>query len=80
MKIAELADEAGLLPGVCNVANGGRTVVNRMLDHPDIEGITFVGSIPIAKDVIYPRCGATGKWVIAQGGASDFMVIMAHSS
>ncbi len=76
MKIAELVDEAGFPPGVWNVVNGGRTVVNGMLDHPDIEGITFVGSTPTAKDVIYPRCGATGKRVIAQGGASNFMVIM----
>jgi len=69
-------DEAGFPPGVWNVVNGGRTVVNGMLDHPDIEGITFVGSTPTAKDVIYARCGATGKRVIAQGGASNFMVIM----
>jgi len=76
MKIAELVDEAGFPPGVWNVVNGGRTVVNGMLDHPDIEGITFVGSTATAKNVIYPRCGATGKRVIAQGGASNFMVIM----
>ena len=76
MRVAELADEAGFPPGVWNVVNGGRTVVNGMLDHPNIEGIAFVGSTPTAKDVIYPRCGATGKRVIAQGGASNFMVIM----
>jgi len=76
MKIAELTDEAGFPPGVWNIVNGGRAVVNGMLDHPDIEGITFVGSTPTAKGVIYPRCGATGKRVIAQGGASNFMVIM----
>jgi len=76
MKIAELADEAGFPPGVWNVVNGGRTVVNGMLDHPDIQGIAFVGSTPTARDVIYPRCGATGKRVIAQGGAKNFMVIM----
>src|SRR5512136_2098747 len=80
MKIAELVDEAGFPPGVWNVVNGGRTVVNGMLDHPDIEGITFVGSTPTAKNVIYPRCGATGKRVIAQGGASNFMVIMPDCS
>ena len=76
MKIAELVDEAGFPPGVWNVVNGGRTVVNGMLDHPDIQGIAFVGSTPTARDVIYPRCGATGKRVIAQGGAKNFMVIM----
>ncbi|MES0363223.1 MAG: CoA-acylating methylmalonate-semialdehyde dehydrogenase [Desulfobacteria bacterium] len=75
-KIAELVDEAGFPPGVWNVVHGGRSVVNGMLDHPDIEGITFVGSTPTMKDVIYPRCGATGKRVIAQGGAANFLVIM----
>ena len=76
MKIAELVDEAGFPPGVWNVVNGGRTVVNGMLDHPDIQGIAFVGSTPTARDVIYKRCGETGKRVLAQGGAKNFMVIM----
>jgi malonate-semialdehyde dehydrogenase (acetylating)/methylmalonate-semialdehyde dehydrogenase len=75
-RLAELADEAGFPPGVWNVVHGGRTVVEGMLDHPDIVGITFVGSTPTAKDVIYKRCGETGKRVIAQGGAKNFMVIM----
>ena len=76
MKLAELAEEAGFPPGVWNVVNGGRTVVNGMLDHPQIEGITFVGSTPTMENVIYPRCGATGKRVIAQGGAANIIVIM----
>jgi len=75
-KIAELADEAGFPPGVWNVVNGEKSVVNGILDHPDIVGLTFVGSTPTARDVIYPRCGATGKRVIAQCGASNMMVIM----
>ncbi|MCD6600288.1 MAG: CoA-acylating methylmalonate-semialdehyde dehydrogenase [Dehalococcoidia bacterium] len=75
-KIAELVDEAGFPPGVYNVVNGGRTVVNGMLDHPDIKGITFVGSTPTGRDVIYKRCGETGKRVIAQCGAKNYMVIM----
>ena len=76
MKLAELAEEAGFPPGVWNVVNGGRTVVNGMLDHPDITGITFVGSTPTGRDVIYKRCGETGKRVIAQCGAKNFMTIM----
>jgi malonate-semialdehyde dehydrogenase (acetylating) / methylmalonate-semialdehyde dehydrogenase len=76
MRFVELCDEAGIPPGVINLVNGGRDVVGAMLDHPDIEGITFVGSTPVAKDVIYKRCGETGKRVIAQGGAANFMVIM----
>ena len=75
-KAVELVDEAGFPPGVWNVVNGGRTVVSGMLDHPDVNGISFVGSTPTARDVIYKRCGETGKRVIAQGGATNFMVIM----
>lgn len=74
-RLAELVDEAGIPPGVWNVVHGGRTVVNGMLDHPHIVGITFVGSTPTAR-LVYQRCGATGKRVIAQGGAKNFMVIM----
>jgi malonate-semialdehyde dehydrogenase (acetylating)/methylmalonate-semialdehyde dehydrogenase len=75
-RLAELAEEAGFPPGVWNVVHGGRTVVNGMLDHPDIAGITFVGSTPVGRDVIYKRCGETGKRVIAQCGAKNFMTIM----
>lgn len=75
-RLTELAEEAGFPPGVWNMVHGGRTVVNGMLDHPDIEGITFVGSTPTGRDVIYKRCGETGKRVIAQCGAKNFMTIM----
>jgi malonate-semialdehyde dehydrogenase (acetylating)/methylmalonate-semialdehyde dehydrogenase len=76
MKIVEMAEEAGFPPGVWNVVNGGRTVVSGMLDHPDIEGICFVGSTPVAKEVIYKKCGDTGKRVIAQAGAKNFLLVM----
>jgi len=76
VKIAEMVEEAGFPPGVWNVVNGGRTVVSGMLDHPDIEGICFVGSTPVAKDVIYRRCGETGKRVVAQAGAKNFLLVM----
>jgi len=76
VKIAELAEEAGFPPGVWNIVNGGRTVVSGMLDHPDVEGICFVGSTPVGRDVVYRRCGETGKRVIAQTGAKNFVLVM----
>jgi len=76
VKIAELTEEAGFPPGVWNVVNGGRTVVSGMLDHSDIEGMCFVGSTPVGRDVIYKRCGETGKRVIAQTGAKNFLLVM----
>jgi malonate-semialdehyde dehydrogenase (acetylating)/methylmalonate-semialdehyde dehydrogenase len=76
IKVAELAEEAGIPAGVWNIVNGGRTVVSGMLDHPDIKGICFVGSTPVGRDVIYRRCGETGKRAIAQCGAKNFMLVM----
>jgi malonate-semialdehyde dehydrogenase (acetylating)/methylmalonate-semialdehyde dehydrogenase len=76
MRLAELVEEAGFPPGVWNVVNGEREAVSTMLDHPDIVGIAFVGRTVTARDVIYRRCGETGKRVIAQGSAKNFMVIM----
>ncbi|MEM2227392.1 MAG: CoA-acylating methylmalonate-semialdehyde dehydrogenase [Candidatus Bathyarchaeia archaeon] len=75
MKVAELVEEAGFPPGVWNVVNGGREVVSAMLDHPDITGVCFVGSTPTGK-IVYERCGATGKRVIAQCGAKNFLIVM----
>lgn len=75
-RLAELVEEAGFPPGVWNVVHGGREVVRSMLKHPDIAGITFVGSTPTGRDVIYKGCGETGKRVIAQCGAKNFMLVM----
>ncbi len=79
IRLAELVEEAGFPPGVWNVVNGGREVVSTMLEHPGIVGIAFVGSTPTAK-IIYKGCGETGKRVIAQGGAKNFMVVMPDAS
>jgi malonate-semialdehyde dehydrogenase (acetylating)/methylmalonate-semialdehyde dehydrogenase len=76
MKVAELVEEAGFPPGVWNVVNGGREVVSAMLEHPGINGICFVGSTPVGRDVIYRKCGETGKRVIAQCGAKNFLFVM----
>jgi malonate-semialdehyde dehydrogenase (acetylating)/methylmalonate-semialdehyde dehydrogenase len=75
-KIAEMTEEAGIPPGVWNVVNGGRDIVSGILDHPKIKGMCFVGSTPVGRDVIYKRCGETGKRVIAQCGAKNFLVVM----
>jgi malonate-semialdehyde dehydrogenase (acetylating)/methylmalonate-semialdehyde dehydrogenase len=74
-KVAELVDEVGFPPGVWNYVNGSREVVSGILEHPDISGVTFVGSTPTAK-YIYEMCGKTGKRCIVQAGAKNFMVIM----
>ena len=74
-KIAQLVDEAGFPPGVWNVVHGGTATGSALLEHPDVAGITFVGSTPVGRTV-YERCGATGKRVAAQCGAKNFLVIL----
>ncbi len=75
-RLTELVEEAGFPPGVWNVVNGEKAVVGTMLDHPGVKGIAFVGRTATARDVIYKRCGESGKRVIAQGAAKNFMVVM----
>jgi malonate-semialdehyde dehydrogenase (acetylating) / methylmalonate-semialdehyde dehydrogenase len=71
----EVLDSIGLPPGVVNLVNGGREVVEGMLDHPDIDAISFVGSAPVAR-IVYERAAKAGKRVQALGGAKNHMVVM----
>jgi malonate-semialdehyde dehydrogenase (acetylating) / methylmalonate-semialdehyde dehydrogenase len=64
-----------LPPGVVNLVNGGRDVVEGILDHPGIDAVSFVGSAPVAK-IVYERAAKAGKRVQALGGAKNHMVVM----
>jgi malonate-semialdehyde dehydrogenase (acetylating)/methylmalonate-semialdehyde dehydrogenase len=72
---AELFAEAGLPDGVLNVVHGDRVAVDRILRHPDIAAVSFVGSTPIAR-YIYETGTAAGKRVQALGGAKNHMVVL----
>ena len=73
--VFELLDEMEFPPGVVNLVNGGRDVVEALLDHPGIDAISFVGSAPVAK-LVYERAARAGKRVQALGGAKNHMVVM----
>ncbi|MCE2559739.1 MAG: CoA-acylating methylmalonate-semialdehyde dehydrogenase, partial [Acidobacteria bacterium] len=73
--LAELFDQAGFPPGVFNVVNGDKVAVDRLLTHPDIAAVSFVGSTPIARYVYETGTGA-GKRVQALGGAKNHMVVL----
>jgi malonate-semialdehyde dehydrogenase (acetylating)/methylmalonate-semialdehyde dehydrogenase len=75
MLIWELFQEAGLPAGVFNVVHGDKTIVDAILDHPDISAVSFVGSTPVAQ-YIYSRGTANGKRVQALGGAKNHMIVM----
>ncbi len=74
-RIFEVIDECGFPEGVINMVHGARDVVNAMLHHPDIKGISFVGQSATAR-YIYKTCGETGKRVQALGGAKNFLLVM----
>jgi malonate-semialdehyde dehydrogenase (acetylating)/methylmalonate-semialdehyde dehydrogenase len=75
IRLAQLAEKAGLPPGVLNVVHGGRQAVDAILTHPVIKAVSFVGSTPTAR-YIYETGTAHGKRVQAAGGAKNFVLIM----
>src|SRR6478735_8138021 len=75
IRLAELMTEAGLPDGILNVIHGDKEMVDAILDHPDIGGISFVGSSDIAQ-YIYSRGTANGKRVQAFGGAKNHGIVL----
>jgi malonate-semialdehyde dehydrogenase (acetylating)/methylmalonate-semialdehyde dehydrogenase len=72
---AQLLKEAGLPDGVFNVVQGDKVAVDRILEHPDIASVSFVGSTPIAR-YVYENGTKAGKRVQALGGAKNHMVVL----
>jgi len=75
MLVAELLSDAGVPDGVFNVVHGDKVAVDRILEHPDIAAVSFVGSTPIAR-YVYETGTAHGKRVQALGGAKNHMVVL----
>ena len=75
MLSAELFAEAGLPDGVLNVVHGDRVAVERLLEHPDVAAVSFVGSTPVAR-YIYETGTKHGKRVQALAGAKNHMIVL----
>jgi malonate-semialdehyde dehydrogenase (acetylating)/methylmalonate-semialdehyde dehydrogenase len=73
--LAALMAEAGAPDGVLNVVQGDQVAVDRLLLHPDVAAVSFVGSTPVARHV-YEAGTAAGKRVQALGGAKNHMVVL----
>jgi malonate-semialdehyde dehydrogenase (acetylating)/methylmalonate-semialdehyde dehydrogenase len=71
----ELLEQCGIPKGVLNLVNGGKTVVDTLLDDPRVRAISFVGSTPVAK-YVYARSGANGKRAQCQGGAKNHVIVL----
>ncbi|MGB2952718.1 MAG: CoA-acylating methylmalonate-semialdehyde dehydrogenase [Gaiellaceae bacterium] len=73
--VAELLEEAGVPNGVFNVVHGDKVAVDALLEHPDVQAISFVGSTPIAR-YVYETGTSHGKRVQALGGAKNHMIVL----
>ena len=78
LRIAELYKEAGIPDGVVNVVTCSRKEIDVILEHPDVKGITFVGSTPVGK-LIYQKAAANGKRVQALCQAKNHALVMADA-
>ncbi len=78
LRIAELYKEAGLPDGVINVVTCSRKEIDLILEHPDVKGITFVGSTPVGK-LIYQKAAANGKRVQALCQAKNHALVMSDA-
>jgi len=74
-RLAELFGQAGLPDGVLNVVHGDRVAVERLVAHPDVAALSFVGSTPVAR-ALYQAGTAAGKRVQALGGAKNHMIVL----
>jgi malonate-semialdehyde dehydrogenase (acetylating)/methylmalonate-semialdehyde dehydrogenase len=81
MRMAEMLEAAGLPPGVFNVVNGDKEMVEAICDHPEIPAVAFVGSTKVAK-IVYKRASANLKRCVALGGAKNHLIVLpdAHVS
>jgi malonate-semialdehyde dehydrogenase (acetylating) / methylmalonate-semialdehyde dehydrogenase len=75
VRLAELLTEAGFPEGVFNLVHGGKEVVSRLLEHPDVHAVSFVGSQPAA-ETVYRTAAAHGKRVQALAGAKNHHIVL----
>lgn len=74
-QIVELCQKAGLPKGVVNMVHGSKVAVDRLLEHPDVKAVSFVGSTAVAR-YVYETAARYGKRVQAQGGAKNPIIIL----
>jgi malonate-semialdehyde dehydrogenase (acetylating)/methylmalonate-semialdehyde dehydrogenase len=71
----EILDDVDFPPGVVNLVNGDKRVVDALLEHPDMVGVSFVGSTPVGK-YLYAKAAQHGKRAQVQAGAKNCLVVM----
>ena len=71
LRIGELALEAGLPPGILNIVTGpGRVVGDALVDHPDVDKVTFTGSPGVGRGILRGAAGNFERVSLELGGKS----------
>ena len=75
IRLVELLEETGIPEGVLNLVHGSGVQAGQLIDHPDVDVVSIVGSSEAAA-AVYARAAALGKRVQGLGGAKNHMVVM----
>ena len=76
LKLAQLAVEAGLPPGVLNVVTGpGSEVGSALVTHPEVDKIAFTGSTEVGKNIMAQSAGTLKKVTLELGGKAPCIVL-----
>lgn len=73
--LGELMVEAGYPPGVFSIVHGAKDAVDALVEHPDVKGLAFVGSSPVARH-LYVEGSRHGKRVLALGSAKNHLIVV----
>lgn len=74
-RVAELIHECGFPPGVFNLVQGDRVAAERLVEHPQIKGVSFVGTSSVCRRIA-TGCAQSGKRCQALGSAKNHLVAM----
>jgi aldehyde dehydrogenase (NAD+) len=71
LRLGELALEAGIPPGVLNVVPGfGKIAGQALVDHPDVDKVTFTGSPGVGRQILRSAAGNLKRVTLELGGKS----------
>ena len=73
--LSEYIDQSGFPKGVFNMVCGDRTIAEAFMDHPQVQGVSIVGSTPTCR-IIANKCASANKRFQAMGAAKNHLVVM----
>ncbi|MGZ5550392.1 MAG: aldehyde dehydrogenase family protein, partial [Nitrososphaeraceae archaeon] len=74
IEIENIFKKAGLFDGIFNTLIGDSTVAEILVDSPDVNAVTFTGSVPVGAKVAQRATSQLKKTVLELGGSDPFIV------